>query len=135
MHVHSHKRAHTRELLTMPTPGQRGLDDDVVLELVAEPLAGGAEGEQIAERGEGEDVDEPNLEGQSVGLLLLLLRLNNLPDLRANRTCGTDASDRAHGGRSTTTGGTGGSRIPHLAPRTRTCGPLVCFWREQQRFE
>ena len=130
MHVHSHKRAHTRELLTMPTPGQRGLDDDVVLELVAEPLAGGAEGEQIAERGEGEDVDEPNLEGQSVGLLLLLLllllRLNNLPDLRAGRTCGTDASDRTHGGRSTTTGGTGGSRIPHLA--------LVCFWREQ-RFE
>ena len=107
----------------MPTPGQRGLDDDVVLELVAEPLAGGAEGEQIAERGEGEDVDEPNLEGQSVGLLLLLLLLlrlnNNLPDLRAGRTCGTDASDRAHGGRSTTTGGA------HLAP----C--LVCFWRER----
>ena len=121
----AYKRARTHELLTMPTPGQRGLDDDVVLELVAEPLAGGAEGEQIAERGEGEDVDEPNLEGQSVGLLLLLLllRLNNLPDLRAGRTCGTDASDRAHGGRSTTTGGTGGSRIriPHLAPAHLAC--------------
>ena len=80
MHVRAQIAQPTNELaflnfLTMSTPGQCGLDNDVVLELVAEPLAGGAEGEQIAERSEGEDVDEPDLEGQSVGLLLLLLLL------------------------------------------------------------
>ena len=58
--------------LTITALGQRGLDNDVMLELVTEPLARGAEGKQILERGEGQDPGQPDLEGQSVGRIRLL---------------------------------------------------------------
>jgi hypothetical protein len=72
-YLHQNK---TQNAPTKTALGQRGLQNDVVLELVTEPLARGAEGKQMVKWYQGEDVDEPNLEGQSVRVWLLLNSLS-----------------------------------------------------------